>query len=382
MTAAAGVLFAAAALIAAIGFLVAVLRRARAPQAPSPPSPPNDGALLDSIVADMKEGLAVVGPDRRIRLANEAFKRIFGLPGDPSGRPFAEAVRHPRVLEALDGALREGREVEASTIEATGIGRVFELRATPLGTEEAGRPSGALLLFFDVTRLEALERVRRDFVADVSHELRTPLTAIKAFVETVIEERAADPESTLRFLEVVRRHTERMEELVDDVTDLSQIETDAVALELRELDVGEVAREAAGHLAHRHRHADVEVVVDFPGPCPLRADRRRLEQILVNLVDNGIKFNRKGGRVRVHGERAPGVVRVVVEDTGDGIPADAQEKVFHRFFRVDKARSREVGGTGLGLAIVKHLMRLHGGRVVLESELGRGSRFTLEFPSG
>jgi two-component system phosphate regulon sensor histidine kinase PhoR len=206
------------------------------------------------------------------------------------------------------------------------------------------------------------------------------LTAIKAFVETMTEEGLEDRESSLGFLEIVRKHTDRMGELIDDLTDLSQIETGAVALDLEEVDVHVVAKEIAAQLAHRHAASGVEVKVDVPSPFFLRSDRRRLEQILINLVDNGIKFNRRGGSVHVTGAVTGGRPTLVVADTGIGIPADSVEKVFHRFYRVDKARSRDVGGTGLGLAIVKHLMRLHGGQVTLESELGRGSRFVLEFP--
>ena len=332
-----------------------------------------DRRLLASVFAGMREGLLVVGPDRRIRLVNDAFRQIFDVPFDPVGRLLAEVIRDPRVVADLDAGLTERREIRESIMRAADSGRSFELHVTPLDP-------GALVLFFEVTRLEALERVRREFVADVSHELRTPLTSIKAFVETLQDGGIDDREHALRFLSIVRRHADRMSALIDDLTDLSLIETGAIALDLQVLDAGEVARDVVAQLQPRAGQ-EIRVRCEVPTPFPLLADRRRLEQVLVNLVDNAIKFNRPGGTVVVSGTVEDGHPVLAVEDTGVGIPADMQEKVFHRFYRVDKARAREAGGTGLGLAIVKHLMRLHGGAVRLRSELGHGARFELEFPA-
>ena len=339
-----------------------------------------ESRLLQSIVVAMKEGMVVLGADRKIRIANDAFRQLFRTPFDPVGRLLAEVVRDPAVFRELQAALPPGGEVRESLLHLPGQGRSFELRVSPLSGSSPDEPAGALILFFDVTRLEALERVRREFVADVSHELRTPLTSIKAFVENLIDERLVDPEESLRFLEIVRKHADRMGALIDDLTDLSLIETGAVALDLAPLDAWDVVRDVVAQFALRARTAEVEIRFDLPTPFPLVADRRRLEQVLVNLVDNAIKFNRRGGAVRIAGEVPEGRPRITIEDTGAGIPPDALEQVFHRFFRADKARSRELGGTGLGLAIVKHLMRLHDGQVSVVSELGRGATFTLEFP--
>ena len=340
-----------------------------------------DSRLLQSIVGAMKEGMVVLGPDRKIRVANEAFRQLFRTPFDPVGRLLAEVVRDPSVFRELEAALPPGGEIRESLLHLPGPGRTFELRVSPL-SGGSGETAGALILFFDVTRLEALERVRREFVADVSHELRTPLTSIKAFVENLLEERLVDTSESLRFLEIVRKHTDRMGALIDDLTDLSLIETGAVSLELTTLDAAEVAQDVVAAMAFRARDAGVALKLELPAPFPLVGDRRRLEQVLVNLVDNAIKFNKRGGSVRIAGGFADGRPRITVDDTGVGIPADALHQVFHRFFRADKARSRELGGTGLGLAIVKHLMRLHAGQVWVASELGRGATFTLEFPPG
>ncbi len=342
-----------------------------------------DGRRLAlTVLAGMREALVWTGPDRKIRLANDAFRQIFSGGQDPTDHLLAEIVRSPTVIRELEQAIQTGREVRELVLQhPPGSGRTFEVHVTPFAGRPGGKEAGALVLFFDITRLEALERVRRDFVSNVSHELRTPLTSIKAFVETLLDDGLEDRESSLRFLGIVRKNVERMEALIDDLTDLSQIETGAVALEFREIDARELAREVAAHLEPLRVASGVEVRVDVPSGFPLRADRRRLEQILVNLLDNAIKFNRPGGWVRVEGGYDGGRPFLAVTDNGPGIPADSHERIFQRFYRVDKARSREVGGTGLGLAIVKHLMLLHGGTVRVESELGKGSRFVLEFPT-
>ena len=339
-----------------------------------------ESRLLQSVVGAMKEGMVVLGPDRKIRVANEAFRQLFRTPFDPVGRLLAEVVRDPAVFRELEASLPQGGEIRESLLHLPGSGRSFELRVSPLSGSSPDEPAGALILFFDVTRLEALERVRREFVADVSHELRTPLTSIKAFVENLIEERLVDTDESLRFLEIVRKHADRMGALIDDLTDLSLIETGAVALDLGPVDAWEVARDVVAQFAFRAEASGVEVRLELPSPFPLIADHRRLWQVLVNLVDNAIKFSKRGGVVRIAGDERERRPRITVKDTGVGIPPEALEQVFHRFFRADKARSRELGGTGLGLAIVKHLMRLHDGQVSVVSELGRGAMFTLEFP--
>jgi two-component system phosphate regulon sensor histidine kinase PhoR len=338
-----------------------------------------DSRLLQSIVVAMKEGMVVLGPDRKIRVANEAFRQLFRTPFDPVGRLLAEVVRDPSVFRELEAALPPGGEIRESLLHLPGPGRTFELRVSPL-SGGSGETAGALILFFDVTRLEALERVRREFVADVSHELRTPLTSIKAFVENLLEERLVDTGESLRFLEIVRKHADRMGALIDDLTDLSLIETGAVAPISPRWRGGGLPRtwsrrwpSALATPTSRSGSAPSP----FPGRGPEAAGTGARQP-----VDNAIKFNKRGGTVRIAGGLSEGRPRITVEDTGVGIPTEALQQVFHRFFRADKARSRELGGTGLGLAIVKHLMRLHDGQVSVESELGRGAAFTLEFPPG
>jgi two-component system phosphate regulon sensor histidine kinase PhoR len=341
----------------------------------------DERSLLSSVIGGMREGLLLVDEDRRVQLANQALSRVLDLSFEPRGHLIEEVVRHPAVIAGIDAALTEGREVVESVISLPGSDRVFELHVAPLHPRRTSGGTEVLALFVDITRLDTLEKVRREFVANVSHELRTPLTSIKAFVENLIDGGIDDPDNAQKFLQIVNRHAEHMGELIEDLTDLSLIETGSVTLELRRVDGSEVAREVVEQLRPLAEKRDVDVRIALTSPFPVTSDRRRLEQMLTNLVSNSIKFNREGGRVVIDGQATPDGITIVVEDTGIGIPAASHEKVFERFYQVSRDRSRAVGGTGLGLSIVKHLMRLHGGRVRLQSELGHGTKITLEFPT-
>jgi two-component system phosphate regulon sensor histidine kinase PhoR len=254
-----------------------------------------------------------------------------------------------------------------------------ELTVVPFA-DAGGRLTGAIGLFFDVSRLEALERVRRDFVADISHELRSPLASVRAAVETLQTGALAEPRDAEAFLSILEKNAARMGAILDDLTDLSLIETGAIELQPERVDLGVAVRETITGLAPRAAARQVQVVTEVPDGLSLRADRRRLDQILTNLVDNAIKFNRQGGGVMVRAAAAGAGVRIAVEDAGPGIPPDALERIFHRFYRLDRSRSRDIPGTGLGLAIVKHLIRLHGGSVRAENKEGGGARFIVELP--
>ncbi len=331
--------------------------------------------LMLSMMSGIREGLLLVGTDHRILMANRPLMEIFQVNGDPEGDLLAEVVRNPAVIRHVQATLEDGTAAEDEIIRFPATGRSFEIRTTPI-RDEHGETRAALALMFDITRLETLEGVRREFVSNVSHELRTPLTSIQAFVETLLEGGLEDRENRTRFLEIIQRHASFMGELIDELSDLNKIETGAVDLDLTDLDLLEVATTVAGKLSQTCGRQEIALVMDIPASFKLRADHRRLEQILTNLVDNAMKFNKPGGTVRIE---ASGT-EVLVADDGVGIPSDCVEKVFSRFYRVDQARSKDVRGTGLGLSIVKHLMRLHGGRVELDSELGVGTRVKLIFP--
>jgi len=290
-------------------------------------------------------------------------------------------VRDRAVLAGFDAALLRGEPFREIIRIGPASERSFEINVVPL-TDSAGTQVGAIGILFDVTRLTALENVRREFVADASHELRTPLTSIKAFVETLLSGGLEDTSNNRRFLEIIKKHADRMEAILDDLTDLSLIETGAIALEIERLDLAMIAQELVDAMKPRAERYGVSVVSRVPPGATVVADRRRLEQILLNLLENAVKFSGSGATVTIRAETAGpmGGVRVLVEDTGIGIAPNTLEKIFHRFYRGEGARFREKGGTGLGLAIVKHLMRAHGGTVRAESEPGHGSRFILEFP--
>lgn len=259
-------------------------------------------------------------------------------------------------------------------------------------------------MFIDVTRIERLEQIRQEFLSNVSHELRTPLTAILAFVETLETGAIDDIESSQRFLSIIRKNAARMQDLIDDILELSAIEAGNVQVRAEQVELYPIVNDVISSLAAKRAAQDIAVINAVARDVMVYADARRLEQMLTNLVENAIKFNRASGQVKIKYESRdrssePGTKdektsvrtnehtgetenrdKIIVEDTGEGIPAQHLERLFERFYRVDRARSREMGGTGLGLAIVKHLARAHGGEVTVTSELGKGSTFTIELP--
>jgi len=348
--------------------------------------------LRDTMLDGMTEGLLVVDGEHRVILCNKALRSQFdpGI-GDPRGRPLFEIARDHSVIETFDAALLRG-ERRREIVRHHAGGGVLELTVVPLEGPQGG-PLGAVGFFFDITRLTALETVRREFVSDVSHELRTPLATIKSFVETLLGGAIDDTTNNRRFLEIVRKNSDRMEAILDDLTDLSAIETGAAHLEMESVDLAPLIRDMFDSLRPAAEQRGVSLAAEIPSGILVRADRRRLEEILQNLLDNAIKFNRQGGSVTVRAsiaarpdESGPAngsrqTARIEIEDTGEGIPAESLDRIFHRFYRVDPSRSRQTGGTGLGLAIVKHLVRLHDGTIQVESQIGRGSRFVVELPA-
>jgi two-component system phosphate regulon sensor histidine kinase PhoR len=342
-----------------------------------------DRNLFSSVLASMKEAVLVIDREQRTLLINDAAQDLLALPvAQARERALVEAVRDPEILSCFRRVL-DGETVKEILRKKGTRQRAYELQALPFYSP-SGEPSGAVGVFFDVTRLEALEGVRREFVANVSHELRTPLTAIRAFIETLLDETGEGPvEAVPRrdFLEIVARHANRMERLIDDLTDLSLIETGAISLTPAPVEIGARVEEILRTLRPRLERAGIDARNEIPSGFTVDFDPRRLDQVLWNLLDNALKFNRPGGSIVVRGSETDAGRVVTVSDTGIGIAKSDREKVFNRFYRADTVKSRELGGTGLGLSIVKHLMRLHGGTVEVQSELGRGSSFTLRFPA-
>lgn len=337
------------------------------------------GQLFEATMSGMREGLLVVNKDMRVVASNRAAYKLFNptVPKIESQR-LTELTRNPAIygafLDALKGQERSGVKVETHGPER----QVFDLRVVPLVTNGNGA-AGALGVFFDITRTERLEIVRQEFLSNVSHELRTPLTAILAFVETLQNGALEDIESSQRFLAIIGKNASRMHGLIDDILELTAIEGGNVQLrrssvKLRDL-VGEVTSALNDKAAEHH----ITLVNEVDSDVVVKVDARRLERMLTNLVDNGIKFGGDDATVKIRYE-SDSRDKIIVEDNGEGIPSQHLERLFERFYRVDRARSRDMGGTGLGLAIVKHLALLHGGEVTVSSELGKGTTFTIHLP--
>ncbi|MCA1558592.1 MAG: PAS domain-containing protein, partial [Acidobacteria bacterium] len=340
------------------------------------------GSLLDATLNSMREGMLIVDDSMTVVSSNRATRDIFkSADGHMESRRLSEVTRNPLIHRAFTAALVEGERAEVKV--ETGVGlerRTFDLRVAPLLSRVAGPRRVALGIFFDITRLERLERVRQEFLSNVSHELRTPLTAIIAFIETLEEGAIDDAADSRRFLSIIRKNAMRMNNLIADILELSAIEAGTVTVEPQPLRLCPLVEEITMGLASQAQACHVMLNNEVAQDAIVHAEALRLEQMLTNLIDNAIKFNREGGTVHINYQSWEKSDRIIVRDTGEGIPSEHLPRIFERFYRVDRARSRAVGGTGLGLAIVKHLARAHGGETTVESELGTGSTFIIELP--
>ncbi len=334
-------------------------------------------ALFDRMV----EGLIVVDGGGRIRLANRAAKTLFGFDGPGGGKTILEATRNHEVAAVVARLDRElevlGHELRIDSMDSP---RFLQVNALAL-RDAAGANDGAIVVFHDLTRLRQLEGVRQEFVANVSHELRTPLSLIKSAAETLIDGAKDDPAALARFLTIIDKHANRLALLIDDLLLLSTLDSGGLRLDRQALPIRSTVQDAMDDLQQRAQARDVKLENAVPASLLMVADNDRIRQVVSNLIDNAIKYGRAGGKTVVGGcVLADGRIEVTVTDDGPGIASDAQARIFERFYRVDKARSREQGGTGLGLAIVKHVVQAHGGEVRIESEPGSGSKFILNFP--
>jgi two-component system phosphate regulon sensor histidine kinase PhoR len=333
-----------------------------------------EGAQRDAILAGMVEGVLAVDRELRVTFCNASFARAFGATGEvPKGLPVLRLVRDPDFLEMLRNVIASGESLKRRLHFSTADGRSFEVQAAPL-------TQGAMAILHEITDLERLERVRKDFVANVSHELRTPLTAIRGYAETLLDGALDDPEHRRRFVEIIQSHAIRLNNIASDLLALSELESGKAQPEPGRLSIRETI-EAAMRTVESEA-AMRKVQLDWTAEdAYVLGNRIRLEQAFVNLLDNAIKFNRPGGEVCVEAKRIPvGNITIVIADNGIGIPSEDVPRIFERFYRVDKARSRDVGGTGLGLSIVKHVVEQMNGTVTVESQLGKGSRFTVTLP--
>jgi len=335
--------------------------------------------VLDAVLEANRESALVVDRGMRVIAANRSANLVFGRSGESlTGRRLSEAVRDLQLHEAFEQAVAD--KVSSNVkMDFIGFGkRSYDVHVSHLDLD--GEPH-AIGVFYDVTRVERLEKVRQEFLSNISHELRTPLTSILAFVETLEDGAIDDKDNSLRFLSVIRRNAERMHELIADILELSMIESGNVSIETKQVRTAGLVDEVFTALSSKAAESEVTLVNDVARDAKAVADPIRLEQMLTNLIDNAIKFNRRAGTVTVSSNRSEKKVSISVKDTGEGILPDHLPRVFERFYRSDRGRTREVGGTGLGLAIVKHLARLHGGGVSVTSTPDEGTAFTIELPA-
>jgi two-component system phosphate regulon sensor histidine kinase PhoR len=335
--------------------------------------------LSSAILGSMVEGVAVVNASERLLFANRGFAEILGLDVPPqSGRALVEVVRQTELIQAVREVLEGEPRVEAEIVTGTLRQHFF---AVTVAAVSAAETSGAVIVLHDITELRKLERVRRDFVANVSHEFKTPLTAIQGFAETLLAGAIDDPQNRLRFLEIILEHSRRLARLTDDLLKLSKMDADRLELEIRRLSVSQFVESCIETTQRPAAEKNLRISVNLSERLPdIAADRRRLSEVLQNLLDNAMQYTPPGGKIVVSASADGAEVTFTVSDTGIGIPRADQPRIFERFYRVDVARSREVGGTGLGLSIAKHLVEVHGGRIWVDSEVGQGSRFHFTVP--
>jgi len=335
--------------------------------------------LSSAILGSMVEGVAVVDGTDRLLFSNRAFAEILGLDVAPKiGSTLVESVRQTELIESVRMVRGGQAAVHSEIVTGTLRQRFF---AVTVASVRAMETSGAVIVLHDITDLRKLERVRRDFVANVSHEFKTPLTAIQGFAETLLAGAIDDPQNRIRFLQIILEHSRRLARLTDDLLELSKMDADRIDLEVDRLSVSQFVQSCLETTQRTAAEKNLRVSVNLQGSVPdIAADRRRLAEVLQNLLDNAVQYTPSGGRIVVSASSDGEEVTFTVSDTGIGIPKVDQPRIFERFYRVDVARSREVGGTGLGLSIAKHLVEAHGGRIWVESEVGQGSKFHFTVP--
>jgi len=350
------------------------------------------------ILESMTEGVLIVDEEEKIVLFNAALEKMFDLKVDNSlSKYILEVIRNVDLREILSEVISYGESRSKEINLYYPSKRILLVRVTPLTKEEISdlrgeksledkreltrRSLGAIAIFHDITELRQIDKMRHDFVANVSHELRTPLASLKLMVETLLDGALEDEEASKNFLEKIYLETDRLARLVSDLLDLSKIDSGGLKLNYRQVSLADLVDLVITKLEMNTNLAGLEVKVDIPENLTLYADEDKLSQIMINLLDNAIRFTPRGGSIRVEASQKDKEVTISVSDTGIGIPKEAIPRIFERFYRVDRARSREAGGTGLGLSIVKNLVKAHKGRIEVESEEGQGTKFAIILPN-
>ena len=342
-----------------------------------------EGTLsVQAILSALPDGLVVVDDRRRAQMMNLEFRRVFGIGENAAGEPLLELIRDVAVDRLLSDALDAG-EPRRESIQVSRVADKrleIEVSAVPFRAN-SNQTGGAIVLFRDITQRRRLEEMRRDFVANVSHELRTPLSIFRGYLETLLEHPKQSPAELLRIFEVMEKHSNRLNLLVEDVLSLAQLEEPGARLSYTEIYLpdflGAIFRDWEKRFEAKLLNVSIDAPVDLP---VLSADENRLQEVIYNLLDNAVKYSQPEGKIVMKAAREGDQVRIGISDQGIGVPSRDLPRIFERFYRADKARSRELGGTGLGLSIVKHIVELHGGSVEAESTIGRGTTISVRLP--
>lgn len=340
----------------------------------------SEKAKLETVLAGMFEGIMLTDAKGKILLLNPAIRKLFFVDSPPDGKRPLEVTRNNDIQDMVDRVLSEKKEIVTREIAILAPDS-RNMMASGVPIVKDGALEGAVFVFHDITELKRLEEIRKDFVANVSHELRTPISSIKGYAETLLDGKVDSEATAKEFLNIIYQDTNRLANLIDDLLDLSKIESGKMTMELKALDIAPIVKRCKNVLSNLSKEKSLSIEVDIPNDLPkVKGDEKRLSQVFLNLLDNAIKYTPEGGSVTVRASRKDDVVRIDISDTGIGIPDKDLPRIFERFYRVDKARSRELGGTGLGLSIVKHIVQAHSGQVWVESTPGHGSIFSFTIP--
>jgi two-component system, OmpR family, phosphate regulon sensor histidine kinase PhoR len=338
-----------------------------------------DAAEVRAVLAALTDGLLVVDSSQHILICNPAFEQLYAQSRIATGTALLDVIRDSDVIDPIRAVLDQAR---ARVAEITAPDRKRQLQLTAVPIMQNGEASGVVAVFHDISRLKQADEVRRDFVANVSHELRTPLSIFHGNLETLLEPGDLDEDETRHIYEVMKRHSDRLNLLVNDLLSLARLESKEANLQLAEIKLPDFLKDVTGDWAQRLAGKNLRLELEVPDNFPtLRVDERRLEEVVDNLLDNAVKYSHPNGRILIQAGASEQEVVLSVRDEGVGIAANDLPRIFERFYRADRARSRELGGTGLGLSIVKHIAQLHGGRVEAGSVVGQGTTIRVILPN-
>ncbi|MBI5213565.1 MAG: HAMP domain-containing protein [Nitrospirae bacterium] len=340
----------------------------------------SEKAKLEAVLSSMFEGIMLTNERGEILLLNPSVRKLFLIDSSPEGRKPLEVIRNNAIQEIVDRVLNENREVVTQEVNIS-IPEQKTIMVNGAPIVKDGIIEGAVFVFHDITELKRLEDIRKDFVANVSHELRTPISSIKGYAETLLDGKVDSEDNVKEFLGIIYQDSNRLANLIDDLLDLSKIESGKMKMEFEPLEILPIVNRCVNVLEKSAKDKSLPIKLDIPPDLPkVLGDHKRLSQVFLNLLDNAIKYTPEGGSITASIVSKEKVVQVDISDTGIGIPEKDLPRIFERFYRVDKARSRELGGTGLGLSIVKHIVQAHNGQVWVQSTLGQGSTFSFTIP--